>query len=149
MCECIMILQWVLCGRNRNCEFAPWGNYKYTNEKMNQYSWHLPAKVPSKQMKSANASYDIAVGCSAEEMGFVSLLHGAIINTPMKRGINIHDTYSLKYHQNENCECIIWYCSCGCSAEEMGFVSLLHGAIINTPKKRGINIPDTYGLKYH
>jgi hypothetical protein len=26
----------------------------------------------------------------------------------MKRGINnIHDTYLLKYHQNEECECIM------------------------------------------
>ena len=46
--------------------------------------------------------HDIAVGCGAEEMKIVSLIHGTIINTPMKRGINsIHDTYELKYHQNE------------------------------------------------
>ena len=52
--------------------------------------------------------HDIAVGCGAEEMKFVSLLHVTIINTPMKRGINsIHDTYSLKNHQNEECECIM------------------------------------------
>jgi hypothetical protein len=25
----------------------------------------------------------------------------------MKRGINIHNTYPLKYHQNEECECIM------------------------------------------
>ena len=51
--------------------------------------------------------HDIAVGCGAEEMRIVSLLHGAIINTPMKRGINIPDTYPLKYHQNEMCEWIM------------------------------------------
>jgi hypothetical protein len=52
--------------------------------------------------------YDIAVGCGTEEMKIVSLLHVTIINTPMKRGINsIHDTYELKYHQNEECECIM------------------------------------------
>ena len=51
--------------------------------------------------------YDIAVECGAEEMKFVSLLHGTIINTPMKSVINIHDTYELKYHQNEECECIM------------------------------------------
>ena len=51
--------------------------------------------------------HDIAVGCGTEEMKFVSLLHVTIINTPMKRGINIHDTYGLKNHQNEECECIM------------------------------------------
>ena len=52
--------------------------------------------------------HDIAVGCGTEEMKIVSLLHVTIINTPMKRGINsIHDTYSLKNHQNEECECIM------------------------------------------
>jgi hypothetical protein len=51
--------------------------------------------------------HDIAVGCGTEEMKFVSLLHVTIINTPMKRGIHIHDTYGLKNHQNEECECIM------------------------------------------
>ena len=51
--------------------------------------------------------YDIAVECGAKEMKIVSLLHGTIINTPMKSVINIHDTYELKYHQNEECECIM------------------------------------------
>ena len=51
--------------------------------------------------------HDIAVGCGAEEMRIVSLLNVTIINTPMKRGINIHDTYQLNYHQNEECECIM------------------------------------------
>jgi hypothetical protein len=51
--------------------------------------------------------HDIAVGCGTEEMKIVSLLHGTIINTPMKRGINIRDTYPLKDHQNEECECIM------------------------------------------
>ena len=45
--------------------------------------------------------HDIAVGCGAEEMRIVSLLHGATINTTMKRGINIPNTYSLKFHQIE------------------------------------------------
>jgi hypothetical protein len=51
--------------------------------------------------------HDIAVGCGAEEMKIVSLLHVTIINTPMKSVINsIHDTYPrLKNHQNEECEC--------------------------------------------
>jgi hypothetical protein len=51
--------------------------------------------------------YDIAVECGAKEMKIVSLLNGTIINTPMKSVINIHDTYKLKYHQNEECECIM------------------------------------------
>ena len=51
--------------------------------------------------------HDIVVGCGAEEMKFVRLLHGTIINTPMKGVINIHDTYQLNYHQNEECECIM------------------------------------------
>ena len=51
--------------------------------------------------------HDIVVGCGAVEMRFVSLLHGTIINTPMKRGINTPDAYPLKYHQNEECECIM------------------------------------------
>ena len=52
--------------------------------------------------------HDIAVGCGAEEMKFVSLIHGTFINTPKKRGINIPDnTYWLKYQQNEECKCIM------------------------------------------
>jgi hypothetical protein len=51
--------------------------------------------------------HDIAVGCGTEEMKIVSLLNVTIINTPMKSVINIHDTYHLKNHQNEECECIM------------------------------------------